>query len=222
MSWVRPGTHSAGDNTFLKRVYASQSSEETKTLYDEWAASYDKDLASEDYVSPDLAVEAIVANLGNNHSKSLEILDAGCGTGLVGVCLAKSDLGGSGLKVDGLDLSQGMLDVARKAGVYRDLETADLTRRLEREDGRYDVVVCVGTLTQGHVGPKVLSEFVRVTKKGGLVVATVLDDIWESGGYKSKVEGLEEDGKVEVLGTEEFGIRKDATKGGRMVVLRKM
>jgi ubiquinone/menaquinone biosynthesis C-methylase UbiE len=106
------------------------------------------------------------------------------------------------LKIDGIDLGTGMLDVTQRTGVYRSLETADLLKPLTSiQDQRYDVVICVGVLTQGHVRPGVLAEFQRVVKRGGFIIATVKEDIWESGGYEKAIEGLERGGKVLVVST---------------------
>lgn len=223
-SSIPTGTAFTTHNPFLERAYSLQDEAQARALYDEWAASYDSDLSAQDYMSPTAAAAAVVAHLPRDDAANgLHVLDAGCGTGLVAVALAtQPGLKGKLGAVDGLDLSEGMLEVARRTGVYRALETADLTARIEREDGSYDVVVCVGTLTKGHVGPKVLGEFVRVLKTNGLVVATVLDDVWVDGGFEAEVEGLRKGGSVEVLGTEDFGMRKGQTTGGKMLVLRKL
>ena len=213
-----------GNNAFLAKVYNASTAEESRALYNEWATSYDKDLADEDYASPDLAVNAINRHFDPASTKGEEIsvLDAGCGTGLVALSLAKSDLGRNHkLVIDGIDISEGMLGVAAKTGLYRKLEPADLSKPIALEDGTYDVVACVGTLTKAHVGPHVFPEFIRLARKGGLVVATVLNDIWVDLGYEKEVKALAKDGKVDVVGTEEFGIRKGQEKGGRMVVLKK-
>ena len=111
--------------------------------------------------------------------------------------------------------------VAKDKSVYRDLEAVDLNHPLKKEDGHYDVVICVGTLTKGHVGAQVLDEFCRVTSQGGLIVATVHDEIWKSHGYEAKVEALSADGRVETVSADEFGIIEGASEGGRMIVLRR-
>ena len=115
------------------------------------------------------------------------ILDAGYGAGLVGQTLAML-----GTKViDGLDLSPAMLTVAKQTVAYRSLAQADLTRRIEKVDETYDIVTCVGTFTLGHVGPDpALREFVRITRRKGIVIATILEEVWISGGFKAEVKRL--------------------------------
>jgi predicted TPR repeat methyltransferase len=219
--------YSSNSNPFLERAYSLNSDPTAaRTLYDEWATTYDGDLSAESYRSPTAAADALARHLSPANGtppKKLKVLDAGCGTGLVGLAIhANGELRGRVGEIDGLDLSEGMLAVARKTGVYARLETADLTQRIAREDGEMDVVVCVGTLTKGHVGPGVLGEFVRVVNKGdGLVVATVLEDVWVSGGFEGEVERLRKDGGLEVVAVEDFGIVKAEKKGGKMLVLRR-
>lgn len=209
---------SPGGNKHLAAVYAlglSGRPEDLKGIYDNWASSYDADLAgpSQQYVGPIVASRAL-ARTGLPASSTL--LDAGCGTGLVG-----SQLQALGYQtVDGIDLSDGMLAEARKTGAYRRLQTADLTKRLNIADGVYDGVTCVGTLTLGHVGPVALDELVRVTRPGGFVVAIVLDDIWSVGGYDRHVAGMVQRGAVVVLSNDLEPYRAGAGVEARTLVLR--
>lgn len=76
---------------------------------------------------------------------------------------------------------------------------ADLSQTLEIPSQSYDVVVCVGTLTQGHVGPGAFDEFFRVVKPGGFIVATVRESVWKKNGYEAKVKALDMDGEVKLL-----------------------
>ncbi|TCK19834.1 class I SAM-dependent DNA methyltransferase [Pseudonocardia endophytica] len=203
-----------GGNPHLERAYALNGPDDVRELYDEWATTYDEELGGEEqgYVAPARAADAVAAAAGVDG----EILDAGCGTGLTGVELVRR----GATVVDGLDLSEGMLERARATGAYRTLATADLTQPIDAPDGRYDVVVCVGTLTHGHVGPAVLGEFARVTKPGGVVVATVLDDIWEPGGYRAEVDRLAAGDVVEAVSTDVTPYRAGQGVDCRMVVLR--
>ncbi|KAF2170799.1 hypothetical protein M409DRAFT_18772 [Zasmidium cellare ATCC 36951] len=211
-------TTSSGNNPLIAQIYAAQTPSELQTLYNSWASKYNQDLSEQDYQAPTHVAHAILKHFPGARTA----FDAGCGTGLSGLAL-KASL--SGLEVlDGVDLSEGMLEEARGTGVYTSLEPCDLTKPLDdAEDGAYDVVICVGTLTHGHVGPvPALGEFVRVVKEGrGVVAATVLDDIWEGEGFKREVERLEREGMVEVLGRESMPYRRAAGVHARVLVLRK-
>lgn len=78
---------SAEYNPLLERAYALSNAEEAKDLYNEWASRYDNDLKPEEYASPQSAVDAVLQEIPSSGTGELKILDAGCGTGLVGESL---------------------------------------------------------------------------------------------------------------------------------------
>lgn len=209
-------------NEYLQRAYALDGVDAARGLYNEWAKEYDVDLQKHAYASPQVAVETWRRHWPSTYgSNALEILDAGCGTGLVGYHLMQTCGEGMKIAVDGVDLTPGMLAVAKQKGVYRDLWPVDLNEKLNITDEKYDVVFCVGTLTKAHVGPNCFAEFARVTKEDGLIIATVHDEIWESHGFKTEVEALGSRETVDIISTAEFGILENQTSGGRMVVLKR-
>jgi predicted TPR repeat methyltransferase len=205
--------------SFLDRVFAAKSKDESRQLYDQWASSYDADMQTYSFTAPRIIAEMVPKYLKVSPADAT-VVDAGCGSGLVGVTLHKS-----GFKtIDGLDLSEGMLKVAEKTGAYRKLEVTDLTKKLEIEDGAYDALTCSGTFTHGHVGPEPLPELMRVVKAGGILVATVLEGFWKEGDFEKTVKGLEENGTVEVLEKNLHKYRKfgEEESGGLVLVLRKL
>jgi ubiquinone/menaquinone biosynthesis C-methylase UbiE len=179
----------------LERSLKSTSLAETLSTYDEWAKNYNQDVEKEEYVAPRVAAENLVKHLDSQNISEAKILDAGCGTGLVGEALL--NLGAK--QIDGIDLSPGMLEVAERTGVYKSLSVANLAEQLEIAPESYDAVICVGTMTEGHVGPEAFDEFVRVTKSGGIIVSTIRESVWKPKGYEKKVDGLAEDGKVKLV-----------------------
>ena len=207
----------------LSRVFAASTTEESRTIYEEWAKTYDADMTTHRFTAPTLVAQAVARGLKVNHISpssplsGLKILDLGCGTGLVGVELSK--LGATDIL--GLDISEGMLAVAKNTAVYDDLQNADLTKKLAFEEGKFDAVTCCGMITHGHLGPEVLGEFLRVVKTGGVFVATVLEKFWVEKGFEGVVGGLEKEGIVEVVEKDVHEYRKDSG-GGRLLVLRKL
>ena len=203
----------------IDRVYSLSSVADAQSAYDDWAENYEKDMfdESQDYVAPAIASKYVLKHLGvSKIDGTTQILDAGCGTGLVGTFLARS----GAKNLDGIDLSPGMLEVARRSNIYRDLQVADLSQALFQHDQSYDVVVCVGTLTQGHVGPEALGEFARITKPTGFIIATVLESVWQSKGYEAKVNRLVEEGKVQLVSAQLEDYRRGAGVRAFMVVLQ--
>lgn len=205
--------------SFLDRVFAAKSTDESRQLYDQWASSYDADMQTHSFTAPQIVAEMVPKYLDISPDNAI-VVDAGCGSGLVGAALHRS-----GFKtIDGLDLSEGMLKVAEKTGAYRKLEVTDLTKRLDIEDATYDALTCSGTFTHGHVGPEPLPELVRIVKSGGILVATVLEAFWTQGDFDTVVKRLEESGTVEVLENKLHNYRKfgDEESGGLVLVLRKL
>jgi predicted TPR repeat methyltransferase len=92
--------------------------------FDSFAATFDAKLAKLLYRAPAL-VAAMLEEAGVGASRSLDVLDAGCGTGLCGPLIAPY-----ARRLVGVDLSEGMLDQARARGVYDDLVRRELTAYL--------------------------------------------------------------------------------------------
>ncbi|GIZ41121.1 hypothetical protein CKM354_000443700 [Cercospora kikuchii] len=207
-----------GNNRFLEAAYKLKTGTEAecKALYEEWAETYDDDvLTGQAYVGPMLTAAAVKSHGGNLEG---ECLDAGTGTGLCAVALHQA----GARTIDGIDLSEGMLRVAERTKVFRELKAVDMSKPIELPSDKYDVVTCVGTFTLGHVGPVPgLSELTRVLKKGGVMAVTIIDDIWIPQGFKAEVERLEKEGQVDVLSTELADYRKAYNVRARLVVLRK-
>lgn len=159
----------------LRPLYDAESLEDLRERYDAWAARYDADAAALGRLLP--PVVAGVTGKAAPAGTSGPVMDAGCGTGVMGRVLAAVGYG----PVDGLDLSPGMLAVAREKPVYRHLHEAALgPDRLPIADGQYGVVVAAGVFTLGHAGPEGLDELVRITRTNGVLVFSaatpVLDD----------------------------------------------
>ena len=160
---------------------------EVADRYDEWAQNYDADLTSWSYQAPTAVAEVVV----NRHPAASSVLDVGCGTGLVGRALRARGFGG---RISGLDISQASLEIAQQSGAYESLERADLQQRLAFEDDSVDAVVCVGVMTYLPEVEAVWREFARVTRPGGVVVATQREDLWHTRSCQAVVDQLQNDG----------------------------
>ncbi len=174
-------------HTRVQWVYDSTNNQELEERYDQWASEYDKDL-EEVFVwtapqnGADMLAKLVPADA--------EVLDAGAGTGLVGKCLA--DAGFTNMAA--MDLSQGMLDEARKKNVYSSFHQMTLGETLGFDTAAFDAVVSVGVFTLGHAPVHSFDELVRVTKPGGYVVFSLRVDM-VADGYQEYFDKLEADGK---------------------------
>ena len=165
-------------------IYKLKTSEELLKYYQGWADNnkYNKDMVDWNYTAPQEAVSILKKYAFN---KNLRILDAGCGTGLVGIELKKYGYS----NIEGVDFSQSMLDLVPQ-GIYKKIEKIDLNKPLKFKDNMYDVLMCVGTFTYGHVKPKALDELIRITKNRGLICFTINEGIYEEYGFDKKIKEL--------------------------------
>jgi len=154
--------------------------------YDEWAQSYDDDLASWSYQAPSVVAEAVVSR----HPDADSVLDVGCGTGLVGRALRARGFQG---RLTGLDISEASLAIAEQSGAYDALERADLQQRLAVEDESVDALACVGVMTYLPDVEAAWREFARVVRPGGIMVVTQREDLWDTRGCQAVVDRLQDE-----------------------------
>ena len=170
------------DHGWLKQ--GSTASADVQQSYDDWAESYDGDLAEWDYRAPAEAARL----LAGTAPLTATVLDAGCGTGLAGHALRAAGFTGP---IDGIDLSQASLQEAAKRGIYRDLGPANLQDLpLAIAADRYDALVCIGVLTYVPDSEAILREFARLVRPGGTVLVTQRDDLFAERDFGATVERL--------------------------------
>ena len=165
-------------------IYKIKTPKELLKYYQEWTNNnkYNKDMVDWNYTAPKETVSTLRKYILN---KNLKILDAGCGTGLVGIELKKYGY----LNIEGIDFSQNMLDLVPQE-IYKKIEKIDLNKPLKFKNNTYDVVMCVGTFTYGHVKPHALDEIIRITKNKGIICFTVNEGIHEEYGFDEKIKEL--------------------------------
>jgi predicted TPR repeat methyltransferase len=170
----------------LQWIYSSDGAHQLQERYDTWAADYDADLGALRWSAPQVCAE----RCAHFSQPDGEVLDAGCGTGLVGVALA----GFGHRRIVGFDLSAGMLARSGARGVYSELHQGSLLERLPFDDDRFASVVSVGVFTMGHVDGSAFAELARVTSPGGHVSLTFRVDAVDRLGYHADQQRLIDDG----------------------------
>jgi predicted TPR repeat methyltransferase len=132
-----------------------------------------------------------------------EVLDMGCGTGLVGQYLGEFGF----KKIDGVDASGGMLEKAKEKNCYRDLDELFLgvpeTFPLKYHN-KYDVVTASGILADNHLDCPVFEEMLLALKTGGIVTFTSRIEYLVTYGYGAYMDKLEREGKWKLLKKEEY------------------
>lgn len=129
-------------------------------LYDQYAGRFDAHLQQDlGYRGPERLATLLAEHLPGPWG---DVLDLGCGTGLAGQAL-RARAG----RLEGVDLSPGMLARAAARGVYDRLDAAPLLDHLEATPRRHDLVVaCEVFIYLGDLGP-VFRGLRRVLRPGG-------------------------------------------------------
>ena len=167
----------------LSRVYDNPG--DKQQLFDDWAPSYDHDLVEElGYVADAEACRHFETRVPD---RAARILDAGCGTGLVGRRLYDAgyrDLHGS-------DYAAKMLDEARETGAYRSLAQHDLTRPVTT-DTPFDAAIAVGVFAFSVPSAQHLVNITGALKPGGLALVTVNGKAWRDVDWPAKLEDFDQ------------------------------
>jgi predicted TPR repeat methyltransferase len=107
-----------------------------ESLFDAYAAKFEEDLVGNlAYEAPEILSKIMVDNqLGRSLGS---ILDLGCGTGLAGVALKPfcSNL-------EGVDLSNSMVEKAQQKNIYNKLTHVDITEYLSEAELDFDYFIC--------------------------------------------------------------------------------
>jgi len=108
--------------------------------YDHYATAYDVYLSeSLKYCGPEL-IRGQLQKSAKDRS-DLSVLDIGCGTGLVA-----QEIQTFASAIDGVDVSQNILDIASNKNLYRNLINADYLDYLDAMPAAYDLIVAADVL----------------------------------------------------------------------------
>ena len=143
-------------------------------LFDRYADDFSSHLSQLDYRAPDILVKAAMGCLSQPWPN---VLDLGCGTGLVGQCLQ-----GHALRVDGVDLSPGMVNRAQASGHYRQVWQADIHDAMEqahRAEDQYDLIVSADVFIYVGALERAFQLAARVLRAGGGLAFSLEE--WASG-----------------------------------------
>lgn len=147
------------------------------------AETWDKAVsATADYNAPALAADMVKRFY--NGEKPYTLMDAGCGTGLVGELLRKD-----AKQMDGIDLSPDMLKIAKTKNIYDNLAQGDMVALLMASATQYDVITCVATLLHFGELTAALEASAHALRKGGLMVISLFyyDNESDPVGYASSL-----------------------------------
>jgi predicted TPR repeat methyltransferase len=134
-------------------------------LFDQMAPNFDRTLVDMlDYKAPALVAEALREALGG---VTASVIDLGCGTGLCGPLLRPL-----ARRLDGVDLSAGMVTKARERRCYDDLKVGDIEQVLAAGP-RYGAAVAADVLVYFGALGGVMQAVAAALSTPGLFVFTV-------------------------------------------------
>jgi len=151
-----------------------------RNMFNQFAPNFERRLALLEYRVPRLVGEVLQDRLGKP-ARNLQVLDAGCGTGLCAPILRPY-----ATRLTGVDLSAGMLALAGKTNLYDLLQEAELTSWLQQASDRFDLVVFADTLCYfGDLAPVATAAAGVLLSEGMLLFSVELDSEESPGpGYR--------------------------------------
>ena len=180
------------DKTFLDNAYDLPDAKATQSFYDDWAESYDAEIAENGYATPTRCAEALARHLTD---PGAPVLDIGCGTGLSGVALKMQGF----TQIDGTDLSSEMLERAGERFIYRNLFAGDMNRPLPVPDGLYTAATAVGVINPGHAPPETIDGVLDMLPTGGYLVFSLNDHALAEPAFPAKVDEVVTSGRAACL-----------------------
>jgi predicted TPR repeat methyltransferase len=148
-------------------VPARASDSYVQSVFDKAASSFDAHLDRLGYRAPQLLAAALARVVGEPQ-RSLDILDAGCGTGLCGPLLRPF-----ARRLEGVDLADAMLGKARERDVYDTLTLGELTAFIAARKDAYDVILSADTLVYFGDLSAVAEAAAGALRRGGIIAFSV-------------------------------------------------
>lgn len=199
---------------YLDRVYDVDTPEAMRVFYDDWAETYDAELAANGFGSP-ARVAAALARFSPD--RDAPVLDFACGTGLSGAALVQEGFG----CIDGVDISEGMLAQARRKGIYRRLWRMEPGGAIGAEPGAHAAITAVAAISPGAAPADLIAPLIELLPRGGLFALTLNDYAIEQG-YLAPIDEAVARGECELLMRERGGHFPTIGLGSTVLVLRRL
>lgn len=150
-------------------------------LFDGFAKTFEDSLTKKlSYNVPYLIKEQVLQDC--NYKNSSDVLDLGCGTGLVG-----KELFGLVNKIEGIDLSLSMLSEAERKGVYNQLTKADIFNYLSKEYLNFDYYIAADVFIYVGDISKIFETIKAKNKKNGKLIFST--EIYDGEDFKLEKSG---------------------------------
>lgn len=174
--------------TYLDKIYSTDSTD-LRPFYAQWAQSYDQEVGENGYITPLRIAEALARHVKD---LSIPILDYGCGTGISGQAFQEAGF----LTIDGVDISDEMLEFAAQKKIYRRLEVFAPETGPDVKLGAYNIIAAVGVIGAGAAPLAVLDQIMALLAPKGLLVFSFNDHTLEDPAYDGRVENYVKQGQA--------------------------
>jgi predicted TPR repeat methyltransferase len=207
----------------INLAYSYEKPEDLARYYDDSASQYDDYVEQVKYV---LHLK-VAAEFVLNTTSWGRVLDVGCGTGCLGEAISNIL---PSMQIDGVDISQKMLDIAStkqnkvlQRGSYKNLFLYDVTKDVLFTDTRYDAIVSSGVFTTGHLMPENIAGLLRLLRGYGLFVASVKSNHFEEYGFENTLKELFESKRISLPSIHEVNSYDSGYEAkSRVVTFRKL
>ena len=177
--------------SYLKEVYSGDTND-SRELYASWAATYDKEVQKNGYVTPKRIANALKDVVTD---QSDFILDYGCGTGLSGFALQEVGFE----NINGLDVSQEMVSLAEKKSIYKNLKVFDPFTEIPVYPDQYKIITAIGVIGAGAAPLQVFDSLFTLLPQNGLFAFSFNDHTLNDPSYEKKVESCLSKGHATML-----------------------
>ena len=134
-------------------------------LFDGFASSFENVLRELNYQVPTLIADSLKGNLKTKLFKKHRILDLGCGTGL---CTEEVKKHFPNEEYYGVDISERMLEIAKRKGIYKELFADDITNFIANDNTLYQAIIAGDVLTYFGDIKTLFRNIARITEFNGL------------------------------------------------------
>jgi predicted TPR repeat methyltransferase len=174
----------------IHKSHKVKTPEELKEYYRTWSSTYDTDVSECNYNGPKTIFNILTQRFNIYGSR---ILDVGCGTGLIADYLNADKYQ---LTIDGIDISQEMLDIASKRNYYNEVSIVNVLNISNPQSKKYDFIVSAGMFTHNHVGPEAVENIINFLDIDGVFIFTVRNSFAVKTNFDDYIVDLVHRGKI--------------------------
>ena len=207
------------NNDFHLHEESLKDSNNKVEVYDCWADTYEDYVNGLNYLGPSNLAKEVFDYFDQSGKDNFKLLDFGCGTGLVGLEISKLFAGKYFFTIDGIDISEKMIQHSRDKNIYRQIWQLDLFKEVLPQQYQYDIIVSSGVFLEGHVSFKMVDILLNSIKPFGVMFFTLRESFREKN-KEEYVKYVTNNNRIEILHESSITYLPDVKC--KMVILKKL